>query len=205
MSLPENEGSGLLDMKVVVGLGNPEAQYQGTRHNIGFDVIGELARRTSACGPKSQFEAAIYETMIGNEKTLLVAPTTYMNLSGRSVQPLMSFYKLNPALDLLVVCDDVNLETGRLRIRASGTDGGQNGLKNIIQLLGTNNFPRLRIGVGKPPAQFNLSNYVLGKFPDEERDVVKQSVERASSSIEFWVREGLISAMNRFNTLPAES
>lgn len=192
-------------MKVVVGLGNPESQYHGTRHNIGFDVIAELARRTSATGPKSQFNAAIYETMIGNEKTLLVAPTTYMNLSGKCVQPLLAFYKLNPGLDLMVVCDDINLDVGRLRLRANGTDGGQKGLRSIIQMLGTNNYPRLRIGVGKPPDQQDLSSYVLGKFPDSELEIIKQSVERASTSIEFWVKEGLVSAMNRFNTLASES
>ncbi len=191
-------------MKVVVGLGNPESQYHGTRHNIGFDVIAELARRISASGPKSQFDAGIYEGMIGSEKVLLVAPKTYMNLSGRCVQPLVSFYKVNPALDLLVICDDINLDVGRLRLRASGTDGGQKGLKNIIQLLGTNNFPRLRVGVGRPPAQFDLSSYVLGKFPEEEREIVSQSVERAATSAEFWVKEGLISAMNRFNTSTTE-
>ncbi|WP_459554412.1 aminoacyl-tRNA hydrolase [Lacunimicrobium album] len=192
-------------MKVVVGLGNPESQYHGTRHNIGFDVIAELVRRTSATGPKSQFNAAIYETMIGNEKTLLVAPTTYMNLSGKCVQPLLAFYKLNPSLDLMVVCDDINLDVGRLRLRANGTDGGQKGLRSIIQMLGTNDYPRLRIGVGKPPGQQDLSSYVLGKFPDSELEIIKQSVERASTSIEFWVKEGLVSAMNRFNTLGSEA
>jgi len=192
-------------MKVVVGLGNPESQYHGTRHNIGFDVLAELVRRTSATGPKSQFNAAIYETMIGNEKTLLVAPTTYMNLSGKCVQPLLAFYKLNPALDLMVVCDDINLDVGRLRLRANGTDGGQKGLRSIIQMLGTNNYPRLRIGVGKPPGQQDLSSYVLSKFPDSELEIIKQSVERASTSIEYWVKEGLVSAMNRFNTLTGEA
>ncbi len=187
-------------MKIVVGLGNPGSNYEGTRHNVGFDLITELTKRHHPSGPKSQFDGLVSETMIDSEKVLLVTPVTFMNLSGRCVRPFVNFYKLNPKLDLLVVCDDINIDLGRLRFRANGTDGGQKGLRDIISQLGSKEIPRLRIGVGKPPAQYNVSDYVLGKFSSQERQTIDTCLQKAATAVEDWVKEGLISAMNRFNS-----
>ena len=135
-------------MKLIVGLGNPGAKYRGTRHNVGFDVLSVLARRYDVGRPKGKFNAEVAETRIGNEKAVLVSPLTFMNLSGQSVRAAIDFYKCD-AGDLLVICDDLNLELARLRIRKNGSAGGQNGLKDIINRLGHQDFCRLRIGIGR--------------------------------------------------------
>src|SRR5215510_12447315 len=137
-------------MRVVVGLGNPGRQYQGTRHNVGFDVLDGLASAPGAGRCRSQFSALVVELMEGNEKILLVKPETFMNLSGRSVRQVLDFYQV-PAADLLVVCDDINLPLGKLRFRARGSHGGHNGLRDIQNHLGTAEYARLRVGVGAPP------------------------------------------------------
>lgn len=186
-------------MKLVVGLGNPGRKYAGTRHNIGFEVLNELAQRFPGSSPTIKSNAEIVETSIQNEKVLLVAPQTYMNLSGDSVQPLMKFYK--PELnDLIVICDDMNLDIGRIRFRASGSAGGQNGLAHILQKLATNDVHRLRIGVGRPPARVDSAAYVLGKFFTEERDTMAEVVKTAADGVECWIAEGITPAMNKFNT-----
>ena len=185
-------------MKVVVGLGNPGLQYQRTRHNVGWEVLAELARRHGSERPKIKFDAEIVEILISGEKVLLVAPQTYMNASGRSVQPLVAFYQL-PLDELLVVCDDFNLETGRLRLRPSGSAGGQKGLADIIQRLGTEKFARLRIGIGRPPGRMNAADYVLSRFRSDEVEPMKLATVLAADGVEHWVRDGLQAAMNRVN------
>ena len=185
-------------MKAVVGLGNPGRRYQNTRHNIGYDVLAELARRHDAGRPSQKFEAEICEVFIGNQKTLLVSPLTYMNNSGETVRLLVDFFQL-PLDDLLVVCDDLNLEAGRLRLRGSGSAGGQNGLNDIIRRLGESTFSRLRIGIGRPPGRMSASDYVLGRFREDERDLFQHATIAAADSVELWIHDGLDLAMNRVN------
>ncbi len=190
-------------MKIVVGLGNPGAKYRGTRHNVGYEVVAELAKRHGGGPPSLKHEAEIVEIFVEGEKILLVAPQTFMNLSGRSVWPLVDFYKL-PVSDLLIVCDDLNLDVGRLRLRASGSAGGQNGLKHIIQQLGSEEFPRLRIGIGRPPGRMNAADYVLARFFPEERDIMDEAVLSAADGVELWIKQGCGKAMNVVNAAPKE-
>jgi PTH1 family peptidyl-tRNA hydrolase len=185
-------------MKVVVGLGNPGQEYQKTRHNVGFRVVAELASRHGGAKPRSNFEAEVVDIVLAGEKTLLVAPMTYMNLSGRSVRQLVDFYKL-PLDDMLVVCDDMNLETARLRLRRSGSAGGQKGLGDIMTRLGTEDFARLRIGIDRPPGRMSSTDYVLGKFRKEEVEPIEHAVILAADAVELWIREGIVTAMNRVN------
>jgi len=188
-------------MKLVVGLGNPGKQYAGTRHNIGFAVLFELARKFIAPLTRQKFEAEYSEFTLQQEKVLLVAPQTYMNLSGHSVQKFCSFYQLTPA-DVLVVCDDLNLPLGKLRIRATGSAGGQKGLQNIIQQLGTQDVARLRIGIDPPPAGRDAKDWVLAAFGKAEQALVETAVQQAALAVETWVTSGLAAAMNRFNVDP---
>ncbi len=185
-------------MKVVVGLGNPGKKYERTRHNVGFDTLAQLADCHSVVSFKSQFEAIVREFSFADDKVLLVAPQTYMNLSGRSVAALVKFFKL-PASDVLVVCDDINLPVGRLRMRGAGSAGGQKGLQDIIQRLNTQEVPRLRMGVGRPPVGFSAADYVLGRFRPEEAEVISQAVQTAVNGIECWIQNGLEIAMNQVN------
>ncbi len=185
-------------MKIVVGLGNPGAKYTGTRHNVGFEVIDYLI---GSGYPKAAFQSEVVEMTEAGEKVLLVKPQTFMNLSGRAVRAILDFYKLTPA-ELLVVCDDFNLPLGKLRLRAKGSHGGQNGLRNIQEQLGTDEYPRLRIGVGQPgPGE--AIDFVLSKFKAGERNAVEAAVATASQGIATWIRQGLDPAMNRING-PAE-
>lgn len=188
-------------MKLVVGLGNPGKQYAGTRHNIGFAVLFELARKFIAPLTRQKFEAEYAEFQLQQEKVLLVAPQTYMNLSGHSVQKFCSFYHLTPA-DVLVICDDLNLPLGKLRIRATGSAGGQKGLQNIIQQLGTQDIARLRIGIDPPPTGRDAKDWVLGTFGKSEQQLVETAVQQATLAVETWVEQGLAAAMNRFNAEP---
>lgn len=190
-------------MKLVVGLGNPGKQYIGTRHNIGFEVLAELSRRFVTPASRSKFEALYSELTIESQKVLLVAPQTYMNLSGQSVQKFCGFYQIEPA-DVLVLCDDLNLPLGKLRIRKSGSAGGQKGLQNIIQHLGTQEVPRLRIGVDPPPAGRDAKDWVLGTFGKSELPAMEAAVQAASQAVEVWVSQGLEAAMNRFNGEPSK-
>ena len=185
-------------MKVIIGLGNPGAQYAQTRHNLGFFVVEELARRHAAPKPRTKFEAEIAEILIGSEKVLLVEPQTFMNLSGRTARKIVDFYEL-PVTDLLVVCDDMNLECGRLRLRTGGSAGGQKGLLDIINRLGTQEVPRLRIGISRPPGQKDATGHVLGRIGKAEAEILDPAVRQAADAAETWVGEGIAPAMNRFN------
>ena len=189
---------GSVAMKVIVGLGNPGRKYQKTRHNVGFEVVAELAARHGGGKPKNRFEAEIVDISIGSEKSWLVAPQTFMNNSGRAVRQIADFFDVLPE-DILVVCDDLNLETGRLRQRPGGSAGGQKGLLDIIQRLGTESIPRLRIGIGRPPGQMSASDYVLRRFNSGEVEAIEHAIVIAADGIERWVTEGLDAAMNFVN------
>ncbi|HTU26647.1 MAG TPA: aminoacyl-tRNA hydrolase [Pirellulales bacterium] len=185
-------------MKLVVGLGNPGRKYVGTRHNVGFVVLGELARRFGASKAKSAVDAEWSETLIGSEKTLLVWPQTFMNLSGSAVLRLRDFYKLSNE-ELLVVCDDFHLPLGKLRMRGAGSAGGQKGLADILRRLGTEGIARLRIGIGTPPPGFETADFVLSKFRREESAEIDLAVQRAADAASDWITLGLASAMNKYN------
>jgi len=185
-------------MKLVVGLGNPGSQYSGTRHNVGFDVIAELAQRWQCGKPQLKFQAEIREAFPSSGKVLLVAPMAYMNRSGESVQQIARFYQI-ASEDVVVICDDMNLPLGRLRWRASGSSGGQKGLADILLRLGTDQVPRLRLGVGRPPGSMDAAAWVLARFRAEERSEAELMAKLAADSIECWVAEGIASTMNRFN------
>ena len=191
-------------MKLVVGLGNPGQEYRRTRHNVGFDVVEELARRHSNTSPQRKFDGEVVEVFLGPEKVLLLAPLTYMNLSGRSVGAAVEFYKL-PLEDVVIVCDDLNLDPGRLRLRADGSAGGQNGLKDILRRLGTENVPRLRVGIGRPPGRMQATDYVLGRITEAEREEFDHGVMRAADGVDLWAREGIVAAMNAMNAKAADN
>ncbi len=186
-------------MKVIVGLGNPGAKYAGTRHNVGFAVLEALGRKHQAGKVTRGHEAELAEVNIQGEKVLLVCPQTYMNLSGRSVGSIVKFYKL-PLENLLVVCDDLNLPCGQLRLRAGGSSGGQKGLRDIIYHLGSEQFPRLRFGIGRPPGKMDVTTYVLKPFRAEETADVELALAQALTGVELWIREGILAAMNQVNT-----
>jgi PTH1 family peptidyl-tRNA hydrolase len=185
-------------MKLVVGLGNPGDQYAGTRHNAGFDVVAELVRRCSPCKPTAKFSSVIWEVFADSGKVLLVTPTTYMNRSGEAVHQIVRFYQVEPQ-DVAVVCDDINLPLGRIRWRAGGSAGGQKGLADIMQRLGTDQVPRLRLGVGRPPGQLDAADFVLSRFRAGEREESEIMTKIAADSVETWISDGLVCAMNRFN------
>lgn len=185
-------------MKLVVGLGNPGRRYEGTRHNVGFAVLGELARRHATGRPRSGFHGDVVDADLDGTRALLLSPLTYMNLSGTSVQAAMGFYKL-PHENLLVICDDLNLPLAKLRLRAKGSAGGQKGLEDVIARLGTEEFSRLRIGIGSPPEGWDASGYVLGKLTKEEKAALEQAVLQAADAVALWAREGIECCMNRYN------
>ena len=185
-------------MKLVIGLGNPGSKYVGTRHNVGFDVVSELARRFGAGQPQTKFQGEYQDVLIRSEKILLIAPQTFMNCSGESVWKFVRFYQPEPA-DIVVICDDMNLPTGRLRWRPSGSAGGQNGLNDIIQRLGHQQFPRLRIGVGRPPGRMDVTAWVLGRFRENEKEDIEHAVIRAADSVESWIANGIEPTMVEFN------
>ncbi|MCE5302079.1 MAG: aminoacyl-tRNA hydrolase [Planctomycetaceae bacterium] len=185
-------------MKLVVGLGNPGRRYEGTRHNIGYAVLRELARRFGTTQPWGKFHGELIEADVDGQKVLLLSPTTFMNRSGASVQEAKSFYKLADE-NLLVVCDDLNLPVGKLRFRAEGSSGGQKGLEDIIKRLATEDFSRLRIGVGAAPEGWDWANYVLSRFTPEESPVAEQAVALAADAVADWVRKDIAFCMNQYN------
>lgn len=185
-------------MKLVIGLGNPGSKYAGTRHNVGFDVVAELARRHGSGSPQNKFQADYQDVLIHSEKVLLIAPLTYMNLSGEAVWQFVRFYRTEPE-DMVVICDDLNLPVGRIRWRSSGSAGGQKGLVNIIQHLGHQDFPRLRIGIGRPPGKTDVTPWVLGRFFDEDKETIELAAQRAADSVEKWINSGIEDVMAEFN------
>lgn len=194
-------------MKLIVGLGNPGREYVGSRHNIGYEVVDQLAIRMGWVSSVDEFNRlakvkfeglSLDGTAPTGEKALLLMPMTFMNCSGRSVQAAMGFYQLVPD-DVMIVLDDIALPCGKIRLRASGSSGGHNGLKDIEQKLGTSQYPRLRIGID-PPGQFvPQRDYVLGKFSPAQRALLDTAIPRACEAIEMWMKEGVGKAMSLFN------
>lgn len=183
---------------IVVGLGNPEKKYEHTRHNVGFDVLQVLSQKLDIPLNKLRCKALTGEGRIGGERVVLAAPQTYMNLSGQSVVELLRWYKAD-AKHLIVVYDDVDLPQGRLRVRAGGSAGTHNGMRNIVYLTGRDDFPRVRIGIGKPEPGRDLAAYVLGKYPPEARQAMFDAFLRAADAVQAIVTDGAEAAMARFN------
>ncbi len=185
-------------MKLVVGLGNPGRKYEGTRHNVGFAVLAELARQQRAGAAKANFQGEVVEVELRRQRALLLWPHTFMNSSGTSVLAARDFYKVELS-DILIVCDDFNLPLGRLRFRAGGTAGGQKGLADVIRRLGTEEIPRLRIGVGPVPANWNGADFVLARFAKDELPVIEPTLVRAAEAVEDWIDLSFADCMNRYN------
>lgn len=185
-------------MKIIVGLGNPTREYVGTRHNVGFSVIYSMSDAYRISVDTKKHKALIGKGIIEGEKVILAMPQTYMNLSGESVRELMDFYKCDLS-DLIVIYDDISLDVGKLRIRAKGSAGGHNGIKNIIAHLGTQDFARIRVGIGEKPAKMDLADYVLGRFSKEEQPVIRESAKRACEAVKDIILRDVSYAMNKYN------
>jgi PTH1 family peptidyl-tRNA hydrolase len=185
-------------LKLVVGLGNPGSKYENTRHNIGFDCLQKLHASMGSPAAHSKFESQVTKGTLGPHDVVLAWPMTYMNCSGRAVAQIARFYKI-PAEFILVVCDDLSLPLGKLRLRKSGSSGGQKGLDDVLKALGTPDVPRLRIGIDATPENLQTVDYVLSKFSKKERQVVEESLGCALGAIQCWLSDGIDKAMNRFN------
>lgn len=184
-----------------MGLGNPGTAYQRTRHNVGFEVIRELERHSAAAGrERREGPSVIRSAVIAGTDVVLARPRTYMNESGRSVSSLVHRHQVRDLNDLLVIHDDMDLSLGTLRLRAGGSNGGHNGVGSIIGALGSQRFARLRLGIGRPPAEMDPIDYVLNAFSSEERQALTPVLRAAAEAAEFWVEQGIAEAMNRFNS-----
>jgi PTH1 family peptidyl-tRNA hydrolase len=188
-------------MKLVAGLGNPGQKHEGTRHNVGYLVLDELASRFGGKKDASRFHGLTATLTRDSEKVLLLWPITYMNLSGKSVLAARDFYQISDG-NILVVCDDFNLPLGRLRVRARGSAGGQKGLADVIHRLGTDEISRVRIGIGPVPASWDPADFVLGRFGRTEREEMELAVPRAADAVLDWVTQGVEFCMNKYNAGP---
>ncbi len=187
-------------MYIIAGLGNPGKQYDMTRHNIGFEVIDYMAEKLDVKVNKLKYKALYGEAKIGMEKVYLVKPQTYMNLSGDSIRDFCAFYKIPPE-NVIIINDDIALPAGKLRVRAKGSAGGHNGLKSIIYQLQSDNFPRIRVGVGAPTHEdYDLADFVLGRFTKDEIPILEEAIIKASKAAEEIIKRGIDSAMNKFNS-----
>lgn len=186
-------------MIIIAGLGNPDRQYEGTRHNVGFEVIDTIARKYSIDVDTKKHRALIGKGMIGGQKVILAKPQTYMNLSGESIISLVEYYKVDVEQELIIIYDDVSLGVGQLRIRAKGSAGGHNGIKNIIAHLGGQVFPRIKIGVGEKPPKYDLADYVLGHFSKGEQELMEDGYELAVHAVEMIACGEMEAAMNEYN------
>ena len=186
-------------MFLIAGLGNPGRQYEKTRHNMGFDTIDELIDRHRIPQGGIAHKAMYGKGMIAGEKVLAVKPLTYMNLSGESWREWVNYYKLDPETEMVVIYDDIDLDPGQIRIRKKGSAGGHNGIKSIIAQLGTQNFYRIKVGVGAKPRGWDLADYVLGRFSSDERIAVDKAICDAADAVEMILRDGIESAMNHYN------
>jgi peptidyl-tRNA hydrolase, PTH1 family len=187
-------------LKVVVGLGNPGLKYHKTRHNVGFDVVDELARRYRVSLNKHQWQAVAGEIRVGQEKVILVKPQTFMNNSGLAVREVVQFFReLSPVTDLIVIYDDMDFPVGEYRLRERGSSGGHNGMKSIIAAVGTSEFPRVRLGIGRPAPEWTVIDHVLGTFSRADRKLIDQVVDKAADAIVFALEHNFSLAMNRFN------
>ena len=191
-------------MRAIVGLGNPGEKYEHTRHNVGFDVISIIAAKLNTPVKKMKFQGLIGETLLGGEKLVLIKPQTFMNLSGFTVSEALNWYKMEPK-DMLLIVDDIDLPFGQVRIRPKGGPGTHNGLRHIVQCTATGDFPRVRVGMGAPPAQWDLADWVLSKFQtEEERKIAYDAYLLAADAAICWAEHGIDTAMNRFNNRHAE-
>ncbi len=185
-------------MKIIAGLGNPTKEYVGTRHNIGFDGITALADKYRISVTEKDHKALCGKGIINGQKVLLMKPQTYMNLSGEAIADAANFYKVDPE-DVIVICDDINLDPGSIRVREKGSAGGHNGLKNIILHLGSEAFPRVRVGVGEKPKDWDLADYVLGHFSSEDEPKIRAALQDAVTAVELILSDDIGRAMNNFN------
>lgn len=186
-------------MYIIAGLGNPGREYENTRHNTGFMVIDEAAGKYNISVTEKKHKALIGKGFIGGQKVIFVKPQTYMNLSGESIREVIDYYKIDEKSELIVISDDISLEAGAIRIRKRGSAGGHNGLKNIILHLGHDEFQRIRMGVGEKPPEYELIDYVLGRFNEEDSKLIAASVKEAAEAIEVMITDGPDAAMNKFN------
>ena len=186
-------------MFIIVGLGNPSKEYEGTRHNAGFEVIDRISDKYNISVDTKKHRALIGKGIIEGQKVILAKPQTFMNLSGESVRSLLDYYKVDEEQELIVIYDDISLEPGQLRIRLKGSAGGHNGIKNIIAHLGTQEFPRIKVGVGAKPPKMDLADYVLSRFSKEDREKMEQAFKDAAEAVEVMIAEGPDAAMNQFN------
>lgn len=187
------------EMFIIAGLGNPTKEYEGTRHNAGFDVIDRISEKYNITVDIKKHRALIGKGVIAGQKVILAKPQTYMNLSGESLRSMVDYYKIDPEEDLLVIYDDISLDVGQLRIREKGSAGGHNGVKSIISHLGTQVFARIKIGVGEKPRGYDLADYVLGHFSKAERELMEDGYERAVQAAEMIACGEISEAMNEFN------
>ncbi len=185
-------------MYIIAGLGNPESKYDRTRHNIGFRLVDALADKNGIAFNDKKHKGLIGKGVIAGEKVILVKPLTYMNLSGECIGAAADYYKVEPE-NVIVLFDDISLDVGRLRIRKKGSAGGHNGIKSIIAHLGSENFPRLKFGVGDKPRGMDLADYVLGRFSKEDEAIVAEGTDRACEAVECMIAEGCDFAMNKYN------
>lgn len=190
-------------MKLIAGLGNPTKEYDGTRHNIGFMAIDALAEEYGIRVDTLKHKAMTGSGYIGGQKVILAKPVTYMNLSGEAVRAISDYYKI-PAEDILIIFDDTTLDVGRMRIRKKGSAGGHNGIKSIIAHLGTTEFPRVKIGIGAKREGQDLADYVLSRFPKEDKEALKEVLEDTKNAVELIVQDDIEEAMNRYNKKKAE-
>ena len=186
-------------MYLIVGLGNPGRQYEATRHNMGFDTIDCLIEKHNVPQGGVKFNAMYGKGIIGGDKAILMKPLSFMNLSGGPVRDMVNFFKIDPEKELIVVSDDIDLEPGQLRIRKQGSAGGHNGLKDIIQKLGTQNLIRIKVGVGAKPQGWDLADHVLSRFSDSDRKLVDEAIQEAADAVEKIISQGPDAAMNEYN------
>ena len=187
-------------MFIIAGLGNPGKDYKNTRHNIGFDVIDVIAEKHNISVIEKKHKAIIGKGVIDGNKVILVKPQTYMNLSGESLREIIDYYKVDPTEELIVISDDISLNPGNIRIRKKGSAGGHNGLKSIIQHLGTDAFMRIKMGVGEKPKGYDLADYVLGHFTGDERKIMDEAATSAEEAVRLMMQGDVEAAMNKFNT-----
>lgn len=185
-------------MYIIVGLGNPTSKYDGTRHNIGFDVITRISDDYNIPLDINKHKAILGSGYIEGEKVILAKPQTYMNLSGESVRALADFFKVD-ADNIIIIYDDISLDVGKLRLRTKGSAGGHNGIKSIIAHLGTESFPRIKVGVGDKPTGWDLADYVLSHFTKEENEIIRESLEKSSVAVKTIIKDGMDAAMNLCN------
>lgn len=185
-------------MYLIVGLGNPGKEYENTRHNMGFKVLNKLSKKYNIPITKSKFNGKYGTGIIENEKVILLEPQTYMNLSGEAIRPMLDFYKVDYS-NLLVIYDDIDVEPGKVKIRTKGGPGTHNGMKSVVKEIGTEEFPRIRVGIGRPIRKDDEINYVIGAIPEEDLKRLDEGIEKAQKAVEEILRNGVDSAMNKYN------